>query len=198
MPVCGRCGQPFPLGSQSMPPMSPGARRDQVRSMPIARPPKSRRISPWLFMLGGVFLLACIFIGSTMMARALRGLQAAGSLVGSGAPTDQPPMGAQDFSSGLFKERSGASESPTIHIINHERGLLRMTLRAENGREFVAQSSDHGTTRIQVPAGHYTVGVTSDQPGIAPNYGDAAFRRFKEYDADFVFAADNKPLHLGD
>lgn len=77
---------------------------------------------------------------------------------------------------------------------------MTLVLRDEFGHEYVARCTRGQDAVIQVPPGDYTVDVSSDNPNTGSNSGDAVFRRYKRYSADFetvpAFLAD--PIHLGD
>jgi hypothetical protein len=85
-----------------------------------------------------------------------------------------------------------------IHVIHDAPGTLVLTLTAGSGAVFRALSRNGVEGTIQIPAGDYQVDVECNDPGVLPNHGDASFRQFKEYTAEFVHTIDPERLHLGD
>src|SRR5207244_12085836 len=98
----------------------------------------------------------------------------------------------------LFREKASTTETPTIRVTNLEDDLMTLTLRDAAGHVTQAQSRSGRTTTILEPPGEYSVDVTSNDPLVQPNSGDAVFRRYKAYDATFAWTSDPTPLHLGD
>ena len=99
---------------------------------------------------------------------------------------------------GMFVEREGAAESPTLSITNDDNDTMQLLLKDAAGKVYHLEAHPMQTSSLQVPPGHYDVAVSSENPAIRPNYGDAEFRRHKEYSATFVQSADYGPIHLGD
>jgi hypothetical protein len=100
--------------------------------------------------------------------------------------------------SGFFVEKPGQREMPVLYITNLERDTMTLILRSREGHVYQAISSNGNRVSLQVPAGDYAVQVFSSSPYVQPNYGDATFHRYKEYEANFVDTNDAEPLHLGD
>ena len=87
---------------------------------------------------------------------------------------------------------------PTVNVTNGAVGTLTLTLRSPQGKVYTVQATAGEEAHLQVPAGTYTLSITSDMPAIRPNYGDATFQRFKQYDAVFVLGDVDAPIHIGD
>ena len=191
MPICRRCGFQFPVPAEQF-------ERNRV-------PPAQRRSASGMAVFIAVALLILlVLLGGAIVRRRNRlhngGIGDFASGVGvprGGAPAgnvESPP----DLTGGLFKERPGKAEQPTIYVENMETGTLFMELRDTQGRVYRSQCRAGQRVPMQVPAGNYGVHVSSDVPGIIASDGDAVFRTFKEYDAAFTFGMPGEPLHLGD
>lgn len=122
---------------------------------------------------------------------------AAGSAL-TGAGSSGPTGGFSDPTGGLFHERDSASENPTIAVTNGIEGTLTLVLRSPEGKEYSVKSQSGEEARMQVPPGRYTLSVSCDAPYVQPNYGDATFKRYKQYEAYFVLNENAPPVHLGD
>ncbi len=204
MPQCRRCGFVYPTV-----PMTP------ERSAAVSR---GRRAAPLLVLL--VFALLLIVLGVGLSRSLFSRHSSANGLVFSNAKplsaadsgianapstpnansavTNAPSAPSADSDTSLFSARSSRTEMPTIHVTNAEVDNMTLTLRDRTGHIYQAQSRDGHTTTIQVPPGDYSVEVVSSNPEITPNSGDAVFRRFTEYDADFVYSTESTRIHLGD
>lgn len=193
MPQCRRCGFVFP----SAPPASFGV---EARERPHERIPQasgSRSISTWLPLM----LVCGALLGIVALAR-LRGvgqhaLPTDGGHTGSAldfSPTD----GAAPHGSSLFVESNSAQEMPQLTVRNGSGSGLTLTLRDRYGHVYRAICTQFGTADMQVPSGYYSVSIESDNPHIRPNWGDATFRKFKAYEADFVVGHRDERVHLGE
>jgi hypothetical protein len=201
MVQCGRCGLSFPpavappyqtTAAPPAPNLSAASQREVARAAPAAG--RRRPFLPLLAMLALIALVA--FAADRFVRGAQEVLDRAGPVFTGAVGANGPNV--SDPTSGLFHERPSGAEQPTIVLGNGAEASLTLVLRGEDGREYRVNCEPNGEARLQVPAGHYTLTISSTSPWIQPNYGDATFRRFKEYDAYFVVDDHAPPIHLGD
>ncbi len=201
MPQCQRCGFVYGPGtsapSSSLPtPLS----RERPRTQQAALQPRS--------ILGPLLLFVALGLGVVVlgvgvrMARhaalrrtvsAARGLSGGSALNGAPADASAPPS---KFS--FFVESDSQQEMPKLTFRNMAIGTLTLTLRDRYGHMYRASSSQEEEATLQVPAGDYSVSIDNDSPLIRPNWGDATFRKFKSYHANFVVGHSNARIHLGE
>jgi hypothetical protein len=192
MPRCRRCGHAYPAAGVEPTmtfarPLSEASRRELER----ARVPKRRSPAPLI-----ATVLALLALGAT--AWLMRSVKPAAAPLASrtGPPTAAPPM--RDPMAGMFVEREGRTEMPTLTVTNDDTDAMNLLLKDETGRVLLLPVPALSTASKQIPAGRYDIAVTSDNPAIRPNYGDAVFRRHKEYSTTFIQSPDYGPIHLGD
>ena len=99
---------------------------------------------------------------------------------------------------GLFVEHDSPRETPRLYVTNLENDLMTLTHMDNQGKVYQVTSSHGRTAILELPPGDYQIRVTSDDPRIEGNFGDAVFRRRKEYEAVFQHGQDAEPIHLGD
>jgi len=166
----------------------------------VARPPRRGSVWPLIALLAlPVAALAFLAYQKSKPDGAAPGaasLTSHSRVVQVGAPPTE--IGGRQSPGSLFTERISASATPTIHVTNREDDVITCVFRDPAGHEFRVQSSAGKTESIRIPPGQYTVEVSSNDPFVQPNSGDATFRRFKDYDADFVHASSAESFHLGD
>jgi hypothetical protein len=129
--------------------------------------------------------------------RSSSGLQAparAEPLNGNGLQT--PAMAAGG--SGLFQEADSAREMPEITVTNVETDTMTLAFIDFNGHRYTVSSSNSQLATIQLPPGDYQLEISSSDPGVQTNTGDAVFRKHKQYTATFRHDTDAGPVHLGD
>jgi hypothetical protein len=159
--------------------------------------------------LVAILIILCLLgLGTAMVFHRIMSTNPMGGLANAMGGTNPsfPPLASssgqqpafRDPTGGMFQERAGQNEMPTIFVLNTEEGILTLVLRDQAGRSYQAVSPAGQRTELKVPPGHYTVAVSSNVPGIQSNYGDATFRPFKEYDATFGYVSEAAPIHLGD
>ncbi len=197
--VCPACGQPAVLEIQR-------CRRCGLAYPPAPAPaapgyyrPSRPSAWPWVVAAAGGLMALLLVVGFAAARHAARA-GASSSLTGTAGQIlpHSDTGGTADLTGSLFHERPGAAENPTIHVTNLEDDLMTLTLRDAAGRQYVVRSINGITQTVSIPAGDYTVEVTSNDPMIHGSTGDATFRRYKEYDATFVHGPPMGPLHLGD
>lgn len=201
MTQCRRCGGAFsavpPAGSAD--PTAP--RPTEAPRAQQAALQRRRRIAP--LMLSAALVLGALLLGGTafVVNRALlqSGRFDADKSTG-GSPLNAAPAdtAASPHKLSFFVETPSAEEMPTLTFRYMAAGTLTLTLRDRYGHVYRALSREAELAKLQVPAGDYSVSIDSDNPHIRPNWGDAAFRKFKSYDADFVVGASDTRIHLGD
>ena len=190
MPQCRRCGMPFPNVSETI------ERRQRIAP--------SRKSSGKSLAVVIALMIAALIFGGAFVRKMLRKMpnDFANVTSGQGVPPSRPPISdgnsQPDLTGGLFKERPGSAENPTVFVQNMETGTLVLELRDQSGRVYKTQCIAGQRVPLQVPAGNYGVHVSSDVPGVSATDGDATFRKFKEYDAAFSYGMPGEPLHLGD
>ena len=196
MVTCGRCGLPFPhaqlsspLAGEMAPGLSAASQRELGQTHAAARPRRTNTLPL-------VVLLALLVLFALAASRLVRGVDAMAGPAFTGAAGLPGAIG--DPTSGVFQERPSASEMPTVILDNGAGGTLTLILRSPEGNEYQVQSRVNEERRIQVPAGHYTLSISCDVPTVQPNYGDATFKQYKEYEAFFVLDDYAPPIHLGD
>ncbi|MCC6485520.1 MAG: hypothetical protein IT209_11795 [Armatimonadetes bacterium] len=122
-------------------------------------------------------------------------------------PPIPPPVASTTESPGLapphsamFSESLSRVETPTVIVRNNSDDIMTLTLRDEFGRNYSTQCVRGQDGILSVPSGDYRVEVTSNDPRVLPNSGDATFRRFRRYTASFVTVPEYLagPIHLGD
>jgi len=195
MPSCRRCGLPYPAPASEPTmtfdrPLSAASLRELER----ARAPVRRAALPWL---AGLFALVVI-LGAAGLARKMRPPIGAAPIAGATGQPAPTGTGMRDPTAGMFVEREGRAESPTLEVSNADNDTMFLLLKDETGRVYHLEAKAMATASLQIPAGRYNIAVSSDNPAIQPNYGDAVFRRHKEYSATFVQSLDYGPIHLGD
>ena len=130
-------------------------------------------------------------------------LQRAGSSAGdlsghsplAASPADSAsPPGKLSF----FVESESRQEMPVLTFVNIANDTLTLTLRDRYGHVYRASSYQGQEATLQVPPGDYSVSVENDNPHVRPNWGDASFRRFKAYHANFIEGHFDERIHLGD
>jgi hypothetical protein len=191
MDRCRRCGFVYTAASVEPTmtftrPLSAASRRELER----AHKPARRTIAPFVLAALALLAVSC----AAYVIRAAR-LNAAPLTARAALPAAAP---LRDPMAGMFLEREGQTEQPTITISNSDTDAMSLLLKDASGRVTLLQVPAMSTASKQVPAGRYDIAVTSENPAIRPNYGDAEFRRRKEYSATFVQSADYGPIHLGD
>ncbi len=87
---------------------------------------------------------------------------------------------------------------PVLTFRNMDDDTLTLTLRDSAGHVYKATSRLEQLATLQVPAGYYSLSIECDNPRIRPNWGDATFRKFKTYHADFVVGHRDERIHLGE
>jgi hypothetical protein len=187
--------------------MSAASQREVQRSMPPPRSAPGKK-SQTAALVAILIILCLLGLGTAMVFHRIMSTNPMGGLANAmgGMPPSFPPLASssgqqpafRDPTGGMFQERAGQNEMPTIFVLNTEEGILTLVLRDQAGRSYQAVSPAGQRTELKVPPGHYTVAVSSNVPGIQSNYGDATFRPFKEYDATFGYVSEAAPIHLGD
>ena len=198
MTRCRRCGGAFPSAGSAGP---TAARTPETPRAHQATQQRQRRIGPLtlpaavglgaLLLCGAAFVLNRTYLQSERFAA---GVSAGGSPLNA-APAD---TAASPHKLSFFVETPSAEEMPTLTFRYMAAGTLTLTLRDRYGHVYRAFSREAEMAKLQVPAGDYSVSIDSDNPHIRPNWGDAAFRKFKSYDADFVVGHSDTRIHLGD
>jgi hypothetical protein len=108
-----------------------------------------------------------------------------------------PSSGTSD-GAGLFQETESARETPSVTVTDIESDTMTLVLTDASGHSYVVRSSEGVPATIQVPAGDYTLNISSSDPMVQTNTGDAVFRKHKQYSAVFHHDTDSGPVHLGD
>jgi rubredoxin len=202
MTQCRRCG--FVYGSDTPAAPAGSAADPNAREIPRARqaaPQRKSSLGPLalLIVLGiGVFVVGAAYRvwrhaflrHAAFSARGLPG----GSAVNA-APADAASLPGK---LSLFVESESTQEMPVLTFRNFAIGTMTLTLRDRYGHVYRASSADEQVATLQIPAGDYSVSIDSDNPRIRPNWGDATFRKFKAYHADFVVGHTDERVHLGD
>ncbi len=98
----------------------------------------------------------------------------------------------------LFVESESPQEMPILTFNCYADTTMSLTLRDRYGHVYRASSRLAESATMQVPPGEYSVSIDSDNPHIRPNWGDATFRKFKAYHADFIVGHSDERVHLGD
>jgi hypothetical protein len=207
MPQCRRCGFLYRASPQismassnlaSHPPERSRAERNRVRNRML------------FGMLGVLLLLVGVAAGlirlfSTASARPESGLtQVPQQTLPSRQPSlpTAPAIGMPDSSlpshPGMFIEKDSPREIPTLHVTNEERDTLLLTLWDRQGHVYTLTGPGRQTATLTIPPGEYQLSIVSQLPHAQPNYGDAIFRRRKEYYASFHHTGFTTPIHLGD
>ncbi len=204
--ICPRCGQPAVLAMTQCrrcgcvytpgPPaasVSPAA--PNSGEMPRAqRTARQRSSAAMLIVLVlGLFLFGAI-VRSGRHVDFAAGRMPGGSALNSGPADSASPPGSLS----LFVESESRQEMPALTFRNLAIGTLTLTLRDRYGHVYRASSSQEELASLQVPAGDYSVSIENDNSLIRSNWGDASFRKFKSYHADFVIGHSNRRIHLGD
>ena len=195
MDQCRRCGFVYPgftpvVDSYGRP-LSPAALREVRR--PAAHP---RRRASTIALLASIAVIA---LAAIILARSAGRLGVpAARIADRGASPAAPLAGMRDPMAGMFVERESKAEMPTLAITNDDNDTMHLLLKDGAGRVFHLSAGAYETARLQIPTGRYDIAVTSDDPTIRPNNGDAVFRRYKEYSSTFVRSPDYGPIHLGD
>ncbi len=196
MPQCRRCGIVYlPSAAQPPPPFGrPLSAASQREVRPVSNAPRKPAA---IAALLAILLLA---LGGAAIFRAASRITLPPARVTEGGARSVPRggVGMRDPTAGLFVEHESRAEMPSLVITNGDNDTMYLELRDAAGRKHTLTARPNETAQLQIPAGQYGIAVTSDNPYIRPNYGDAVFRRFKEYAATFVTSSDPAPIHLGD
>ncbi len=207
--ICPQCGQPAVLEIAQcrrcgfvyapMPAATPPAFTPSAREMPRDRQAAQQRKNSALpLALMAIFIIGVVAVGSvvrvlTRAAFSGRGVPGGSGVNSSPADTASPP-GKLSF----FVESDGKQEMPVLTFRNMENDTMTLTLQDSYGHVFKASSRSEQLATVQVPAGYYSVSLQNDNPMVRPNWGDATFRKFKTYHADFVEGHFDARIHLGE
>ena len=195
MPQCRRCGhsyfQPMPTAPLDVyPRIGPVPAR-------MSRAVLTAAILVVTVLVVGAMVLT-FFVRQTVSASpsslmyAMRPPHAASSGVQS--PSSSQPTGG----SGLFQETESAKEMPEVTITNIEMDTMTLVLTDASGHTFSTASSHSVPATLQLPPGDYQLSISSNDPGVQTNTGDAIFRKHKHYSATFLHDSEAGPVHLGD
>lgn len=99
---------------------------------------------------------------------------------------------------GLFQELPSADPVPSVTVTTDENDVVTVLLLDSVGRSYYAVCSPGVPATIQIPAGQYSVQVSSNDPDVLPNTGDALFRPYRKYSARFYHGIGRDPIHLGE
>lgn len=194
MDRCRRCGYVYPTpGVEPTVTFTRPLSAASIRELERARGPAPRSAAPWL--LAALALAACA--AAVLVIPHLRAPVPAAPLA-AGAGRSLPSAPFRDPTAGLFVERKSRFEMPVLTISNADSDGMHLFLKDSTGKVLHLSIDSMATRSTPVPAGRYDVAISSDNPAIRPNYGDAVFRSFKEYSATFVQSPFNNPIHLGD
>ena len=199
---CRRCGflyAPVPPG-----PAGAGLRPPGAQELPRAQQAalqRRDRFTPLVLLaaLGLGVLLAGIGVRALRQAAVRSAAFTAGNLpAGPGLNASPAEAAGPPHRLSFFVESDSAQEMPILTFRNIANDTLTLTLRDRYGHVYRASSRSEQMATLQVPAGEYSVSVENDNPHVRPNWGDAAFRRFKSYHADFIEGPFDERIHLGD
>ena len=200
MPQCRRCGFVYapPVGLIS----SPVAQAVETSHAHQTSRQGPRRAAPLLLLLAlglGVLLIG-VAVREWKHAAAASQVVFSGEGLPGGPAVNASPADAASAPGklSLFAESESKQEMPVLTFRNFADGALTLTLRDRYGHAYRAVSREAQEATLQVPAGEYSVSIDSDSPRIRPNWGDAAFRKFKSYHADFVAGHSDTRIHLGE
>lgn len=200
MQQCRRCGYVYapPVGPFS----PPAAQAVETPRAHQATRQVSRSAAPLLLLLAlglGVLLIGAAVREWKHTAAASQVAFSGEGLPGGPAVNAFPTDAASSPGKlSLFVESESKQERPVLTFRNFADGALTLTLRDRFGHAYRAVSREAQEATLQVPAGEYSVSIDSDSPRIRPNWGDAAFRKFKSYHADFVAGHSDTRIHLGE
>ena len=202
MTQCRRCGFAYaplpPLASGVSPYVPASPYRVEVPGAQRAAQQRKRSAAPLiLFAALGIGLL--LFFGLARHAALLRAELSAGDRPG-GSPLADPPADSASPPGKLsfFVESESRQEMPVLTFRNLADDTLTLTLRDRFGHVYRAFSFKGEQGTLQVPPGDYSVSVENNNPHVRPNWGDAAFRKFKAYHADFIEGHFDERIHLGE
>lgn len=189
---CRRCGYNYSaVGVQPTMTFARPLSAASEREMNRVWPPKRRSHAPLIMAVPALLAIG----GIAWVIRSVRPVIAP-IAARAGRPSPVPPI--RDPMAGMFVARDGRAEMPTLTVTNDDTDAMNLLLKDEAGRVSLLPVPALSTASKQVPAGRYDIAVTSDNPAIRPNYGDAVFRRYKDYSTTFVQSPDYGPVHLGD
>jgi hypothetical protein len=200
MTQCRRCGFVYDTGASAAPPPFPPPSSPETPRVQTAAPRRSSFGPLALLIVLGLSVLVLGVAARVWRRAALRrAVFSARGLPGGSAVNSAPADSASlPNKLSLFVESASSQEMPVLTFRNFAIGTMTLTLRDRYGHVYRASSTQKQEATLQVPAGDYSVSIDNDNPMIRPNWGDATFRKFKAYHADFVMRHTDRRIHLGD
>lgn len=116
----------------------------------------------------------------------------------TGPLTNLAPAAGAGPGPGPFTEATSRTETPTIVVTNGEGDHLVFMLSSGYRVVCRLEIAPYGVGSVRVMPGQYDYRVVGTDPHVGAGYGDATFRRYREYRATFVNGTDFGPQHLGD
>lgn len=200
MAQCRRCGFAYMQAPSVGSPYVPGTQRDRERPYAPQQPPTRRRSGARLLLAA----LGCLLIVGALARVLMQGTRRHASAATGGLPFDSglniapADADAPPGKFALFAESESRQETPSLTFRNWSGFTMTLTLRDQYGHVYRSSCAGDQTAEMQVPAGYYSVSLDCDNPHVRPNWGEATFRKFKTYRADFGVGVGGERLHLGE
>jgi hypothetical protein len=201
MTQCRRCGLDYRSAVPTAPPhvLPAQGSRETPSAAQAASPRRTSAVPLVLLLVLGLGVCALGLVVRVARRAVLRhAVVDARRMSGGSGIASAPADAAAPSNPSLFVESASQQEMPVLTFRNFAPGTMTLTLRDRYGHVYRASSSQEQESSLQVPAGDYSISVDSDDPHIRPNWGDATFRKFKAYSADFVMRHTERRVHLGD
>lgn len=190
---CSKCGHIF--RSQYMPPPA-GLPPQQA----LYTPPPPRRTSTGLWVLLAALASFAVLLAVAVVLALAKSGQEPPPETASGqppAPDTSSPGGV--MTRGMFRERPSQQEMPTVVVENEESDVLTLRFTSADGRQYELHATAGSPGSVQLPAGDYSVYLSSSDPTVEDNSGTAVFRRYRSYQASFhVVDYPVPPIRMGD